>query len=59
MLSPLLLALLTHDCTPSYNSNIIKFVDDTTGVGLISGRDETNYRNEVSRPAGWCSNNDL
>ncbi len=56
MLSPLLFTLLTHDCTPSHNSNLfIKFVDDTTVVGLISNRDETNYRSEVSRLAGWCN----
>jgi hypothetical protein len=60
VLSPLLFTLLTHDCTPSHNSNIfIKFADDTTVVGLISGRDETNYRSEVSRLAGWCSDNNL
>ncbi len=50
----------THDCTPSHNSNrFIKFADDTTVVGLISNRDETNYRSEVSRLAGWCSDNNL
>ncbi len=32
---------------------------DTTVVGLISNRDETNYRSEVSRLAGWCSDNNL
>ncbi len=37
----------------------IKFADDTTVVGLISNRDETNYRSEVSRLAGWCSDNNL
>ncbi len=53
VLSPLLFTLLTHDCTPSHNSNLfIKFADDTTVVGLISNRDETNYRSEVSRLAG-------
>ncbi len=26
-------------------------------VGLISNRDETNYRSEVSRLARWCSDN--
>ncbi len=37
VLSPLLFTLLTHDCTPSHNSNLfIKFVDDMTVVGLIS-----------------------
>ncbi len=60
VLSPLLFTLLTHDCTPSNNSNLfIKFADDTTVVGLISNRDEINYRSEVSRLAGWCSDNNL
>ncbi len=60
VLSPLLFTLLTHDCTPSHNSNLfIKFADDTTVVGLISNRDETNYRREVSRLAGWCRDNNL
>ncbi len=60
VLSPLLFTLLTHDCTPSHNSNrFIKFADDTTVVGLISNRDETKYRREVSRLAGWCSDNNL
>ncbi len=60
VLSPLLFTLLTHDCTPSHNSNLfIKFADDTTVVGLISNRDETNYRSEVSSLAGWCSDNNL
>ncbi len=60
VLSPLLFTLLTHDCTPSHNSNLfIKFADDTTVVGLISNRDETNYRSEVSRLAGWCRVNNL
>ncbi len=36
---PPLFTLLTHDCTPSHNSNLfIKFADDTTVVGLISNR---------------------
>ncbi len=60
MLSPLLFTLLTHYCPPSHNSNLfIKFADDTTVVGLISNRDETNYRSEVSRLAGWCRDNNL
>ncbi len=60
VLNPLLFTLLTHDCTPSHNSNLfIKFADDTTVVGLISNRDETNYRSEVSHLAGWCRVNNL
>lgn len=48
MLSPLLFTLLTHDCTPSYSSNnLVKFVDDTTLVGLITKGGETHYRKAV------------
>ncbi|KAI7802780.1 hypothetical protein IRJ41_018385, partial [Triplophysa rosa] len=60
VLSPLLYTLLTHDCTPSHNSNLfIKFADDTTVVGLISNRVETNCRSELSHLARWCSDNNL
>lgn len=60
VLSPLLYSLYTHDCTPAHSSNsVIKFADDTTIVGLISGGDESAYRNEVERLAGWCTENNL
>ena len=60
MLSPLLYTLYTHDCTPTHPENaIIKFADDTTIVGLISGGDETAYREEIQRMAAWCSENNL
>lgn len=43
-----------------HSSNLfIKFVDDTTVVGLISNRDETQYRSEVSTLTRWCSTNNL
>ena len=42
VLSPLLYSLFTHDCMAKHDSNtIIKFVDDTTMVGLITDIDET------------------
>ena len=60
VLSPLLFTLLTHDCTPTHNSNLfIKFADDTTVVGLINNNDESNYRDEVSQLAAWCRGNNL
>ena len=60
MLSPLLFTLLTHDCTPSFSSNLfIKFAEDITVVGPINNGDETNYRSEVSRLATWCKDNSL
>lgn len=38
VLSLLLYSLYTHDCAPAHPSNtIIKFADDTTIIGLISG----------------------
>ncbi|XP_065327296.1 C-type lectin domain family 4 member M-like [Pelmatolapia mariae] len=38
---------------------VIKFVDDTTVVGLISGGDETAYRAEVQRLSDWRVDNNL
>lgn len=60
VLSPLLYSLYTYDCIPIHVSNsIIKFADDTTIVGLISGEDESAYRDEVQRLTVWCSTNNL
>ncbi|KAI3364944.1 hypothetical protein L3Q82_000942 [Scortum barcoo] len=40
VLSPLLYSLFTHDCVATHSSNtIIKFADDTTVIGLITGDD--------------------
>ncbi|KAF7643445.1 hypothetical protein LDENG_00239250 [Lucifuga dentata] len=48
VLSPLLYSLYTYDCSPAFSTNsIIKFADDTTVIGLISGGDESAYRQEV------------
>ncbi|KAK3537404.1 hypothetical protein QTP70_008859 [Hemibagrus guttatus] len=60
VLSPLLFTLLTHDCAAMHSSNhIIKFVDDTTVVGLISKNDESAYREEVQRVTASCKANNL
>ena len=60
MLSPLLYSLFTHDCAARHYSNtIIKFVDDTTVVGLITDNHETAYREEVRDLAVWCQDNNL
>lgn len=40
-------------------NTIIKFADDTTVVGLISGGDETAYRAEVENLFACCSQNNL
>lgn len=60
VLSPLLFTLYTHDCIPTHHNNtFVKFADDTTVVGLISGADESAYRSEVERLAAWCGENNL
>lgn len=59
VLSPLLYVLYTHDCTSVHPTNtIIKFADDTTVVGFISGG-ETAYRDEIQRLTEWCMANNL
>ncbi|KAI4887106.1 hypothetical protein NFI96_003143 [Prochilodus magdalenae] len=52
-----------YDCVPTHSSNtIVRFADDTTVVGLISGGDETAYRDEVLshhsplRNLSWTTN---
>ena len=37
----------TSHCMANYDSNIIKFADDTTVVGLFTDNDETAYREEL------------
>ncbi|KAI3359959.1 hypothetical protein L3Q82_013840 [Scortum barcoo] len=58
--SPLLYSLFTHDCVATHSSNtIVKFADDTTVIGLITGDDETAYREEVRALTSWCQDNNL
>ncbi len=60
VLSPLLYCLYTFDCTSTHFFNhIIKFADDTTVIGLISGNEESAYRDEVGKLMLWCSENNL
>lgn len=60
VLSPLLYSLYTHDCTSIHSTNtIIKYADDTMVVGVISGVDESSYREEVCRLVEWCKDNNL
>jgi hypothetical protein len=60
VLSPLLYSLPSHDCVAMHAPNsIIKFVDDTTVVGLITNNDETPYREEVRALRVWCQENNL
>ncbi|KAM3847149.1 uncharacterized protein M6D78_004147 isoform 1-T2 [Vipera latastei] len=60
VLSPYLYSLYTYDFVSSDPSTvIIKFADDTTVVGLITGGDETAYRGEVQKLSIWCFNNNL
>ncbi len=60
VLSPLLYSMYTHDCTATHSSNVIvKSVDDTTVIGLITDNDEMAYREEVSTLIKSCQENHL
>ena len=60
VLLPLLFSLSTNDSMSSEPSVVmITFSDDTRLEGLILNSDESAYRGEVERLAGWCSENDL
>lgn len=53
-------SLFTQDCTALHSSNaVVKFADDTTIVGLMSGNDETHNRKEVQHLVGWCSDSNM
>uniref|UniRef100_A0AAQ4R0X2 Reverse transcriptase domain-containing protein n=1 Tax=Gasterosteus aculeatus aculeatus TaxID=481459 RepID=A0AAQ4R0X2_GASAC len=58
--SPLLFSLYTNSCTSSHQSvKLLKFADDTTLIGLISGGDESACRWESDHLVSWCSQNNL
>ena len=60
VLSPLLFSLYTNSCTSSHQSvKLLKFADDTTLIGLISGGDESAYRWEIDHLVTWCTQNNL
>lgn len=54
-----LYTLFTHDCVDyQNNTSIIKFADDTTVIGLITGGDRSAYRREVADLVK-CQDNNL
>ncbi|KAK3545948.1 hypothetical protein QTP70_016960, partial [Hemibagrus guttatus] len=60
VLSPLLFSLYTNDFTSTDPSvKLLKFVDNTTVIGLIQDGDESAYRQEIEQLAAWCSRNNL
>ncbi len=59
VLSQLLFSLYTNDCTSNPSVNLLKFVDDTTVIGLIKDGDKSAYRQEVEQLSVWCSLNNL
>lgn len=60
VLSPLLFALLAHDCSVRHPSCLmVTFADDTAVVRLITKNDESNYRQEVEQLEGWCRDKNL
>ncbi|KAF0047721.1 hypothetical protein F2P81_001354 [Scophthalmus maximus] len=51
---------MTHDCSAKFQTNlIIKYVDDTTVVGLIQDNEELAYREVVKYLVDWFNHNNL
>ena len=51
VLSPILYALFNYYCVNSHKDNtILKFADDTTVIGCITGGDGVAYRRETASP---------
>ena len=60
VLSPLLYSLYTNNCiSHSESVKMLKLADDTTLIGLISGDDDSAYRNEILSLTEWCSHHNL
>lgn len=47
-----------HSCTSRLLENV-KYVDDTTVVGLVRDNNKTAYRKEVDQLQRWCKTNNL
>ncbi|XP_054914356.1 uncharacterized protein LOC129378093 [Poeciliopsis prolifica] len=55
VLSTVLFTLMTHNCRPRFNTNLImKYAGDTTIMGLIQDNNEGNYRKQVQHLVDWC-----
>lgn len=60
VLSPFLFTLPTYECTARFtDSRTVKFADEITVVGLITGGDESMYKEKVKLLVEWCSDNNL
>ena len=60
VLAPLLFCLYTSDCRSSNKScSIVKFVDDTVLIGLISDDGSSKYVDEINKFATYCKTNFL
>ncbi|KAK1785836.1 hypothetical protein P4O66_003119 [Electrophorus voltai] len=60
VLSRLLYLLYTYDCVATSNSTtIVKFVDDTVAMCLISDNEERAYLGEIKHLENWCQENNL
>ena len=50
----------TYDCASCHKSTqILKFADDTTVLGLITNSDESECRDQVNKLINWCGENYL
>ena len=60
VLSPALFTIYTNDSSShSYKCLIVKYADDTVLIGFVTGDDESDYRQEISRFTKWCDDHNL
>ena len=58
VLSPMLYSLFTYDCAACHKcTQILKFADDTTVIGLIMNSVESEYRDQVNKLINRCGEN--
>ena len=60
VLSSLLFSLFTNEFNVNGDSCVsIKYAKDTVLAGLITGSDESDYRNNIDQFVNWCVGNYL
>ena len=60
VLSPALFTIYTNDSSSHSNKClIVKYADDTVLIGFVTGDDESDYRQEISRFTKWCDDHNL
>ena len=59
-LSPMLYSLCIYECASCHESTqILKYDDDTTVLGIVTNSGVLDYRDQVNKRMSWCSEHNL